>query len=68
MKRKIGQMLQTAKHPCVRYHPFADFDVLASIPSWPKGQLDIDLKECVEEETKSLLHPITGDSVLIKGK
>jgi len=68
MKRNISHMLKTPDHPRVRYHQCGDFDVLDSILSRPKQQVDSNLKERFKEENEPPLHGITSDIIIIKDK
>ena len=61
-------MLKTGNHLRVRYHQCGDFDVLDSILSRRKRQLDSNLKERFEVENEPHLHWITGDIVIINDK
>jgi len=68
IQRNISQMLKTPNYPHVRYHQCGDFEVLDSILSRPKWQLDTNFKAPFEEENEPQLHRITGDIVIIKDK
>jgi len=61
-------MLKTLNHPHIRYHQYANFDVLDSLYSQSKHQPYTNLKKYFKHEQEPQLPRITGNIGIIKDK